>query len=256
VSRSLACLRTVLPDRPFLLAIRRLAFNQSNLDSLSRATAHSQSSGYSAWASWRIDSVPDNSPSRNQPNRFFWISLRNFSTRAWSKDRIQQGVRPYQLCESVVSPKKLVDLGHNPNICLVGTQNLPVRFSRSRQPLRPLVFGCTVSLQTVVPIVVAFGLCAMYTRCRSLSPLDRPIQGLLYPGYRFSGRYVLAGSSGQVRANHGSDRMAGPPRGKVLADRDNAGPHERPTREPECRGTNLSRVGEPVPALGAPGEPY
>jgi hypothetical protein len=137
VSRSLACLRTVLPDRPFLLAIRRLAFNQSNLDSLSRATAHSQSSGYSAWASWRIDSVPDNSPSRNQPNRFFWISLRNFSIRAWSKDRIWQGVRQDHRCESVVSPKKLVDLGHNPNICLVGTQNLPVRFSRSRQPLRP-----------------------------------------------------------------------------------------------------------------------
>src|SRR6476620_4341732 len=97
--------------------------------------------------------------------------------------------------------------------------------------LSPPSSGCTVSLQTVVPIVMAVGLCAMYIRCRSLSPLDRPIQGLLYPGYRFSGRYVLAGSSGQVRANHGSDRMAGPPRGKTPADRDNAGPHESPARQ-------------------------
>src|SRR4051812_5915830 len=78
----------------------------------------------------------------------------------------------------------------------------------------PRLSGHVASLQALVMVgepVVAFGLCAMYTRYRSLSPLDRPFQNLIDPGYRFSGRYVLAGSSGDSRANHGMDRMAGLP---------------------------------------------
>ena len=73
--------------------------------------------------------------------------------------------------------------------------------------------------------VAAFGLCAVYNRCRSVSPLNRPFRHHLYPGYRFSGRYVLAGSSGGSRDSHWLDRMAGLASAGRLTTATDAGPH-------------------------------
>jgi hypothetical protein len=96
----------------------------------------------------------------------------------------------------------------------------PVFAIRSTQSPR----GRTAAKSTILA-VVAFGLCAVYIRCRSLSPLDRAFHHHLDPGYRFSGRYVLAGSTGESRDAHGSNRMAGSTTTGHQPIATDAGPH-------------------------------
>ena len=88
-----------------------------------------------------------------------------------------------------------------------------LRPSDSFAPRGPVV--ATPSAVSTGGGVVAFGLCVVYHQRRCLSPLCRAFPSLLHPGYRFSGRYVPAGSSGDRlalrRPPRRPDRMAGPP---------------------------------------------
>src|SRR5262245_27175308 len=79
--------------------------------------------------------------------------------------------------------------------------------------------------------VVAFGLYAVCTRCRSHSPLDRTFHRHLCPGYRFSGRYVLAGSTAGRLAPADADPAAEP-----ASDPQHDADGPRPTPELQLTG--------------------